>query len=276
MMKRGHNGQEAIQQMLLHMQVQVLEAELTQCWLEWKEFDYTVAYNKLYLILDGEGWLKIGDQELYPMPGQLILMPAGTIQSYSTISDRPFLKYWCHFTATVGDSEVFSWLDVPFCYDITDPAGMTDAFRELVQAHHQRTVSSRLKEKSVMLDILSRMFELAPPTIHPDKTEEMQRLSIVQQYIQNHLQEELTLEQMAATIHLHPNYFIKYFKRHFGTTAQKYLSIKRMEQAKLLLRTSSLSIKEIADATGFESANYFSKTFRKRIGYSPSEYRANI
>ncbi|MUG65645.1 AraC family transcriptional regulator [Paenibacillus campinasensis] len=276
MKKRAQNEQEAIQQMLLHMQVQVLEAEYTQCWPEWKEFDYTIDYNKLYWIVDGEGWLKIGDKELYPRPGQLILMPAGTKQSYSTISDRPFLKYWCHFTATVGDSEVFSWLDVPLVYDGLDPELMTGVFRELVQARHQKTVSSRLKEKSAVLDILSRILDRTTPAIHPDKTWEMQRLGIVQQYIQDHLHEEITLEQMAATIHLHPNYFIKYFKRHFGTTPQKYLSIKRMEQAKILLRTSTLSIKEIADATGFESANYFSKTFRQRVGYSPSEYRANM
>ncbi|MEK3734208.1 AraC family transcriptional regulator [Paenibacillus sp. FSL M8-0334] len=276
MKKRAQNEQEAIQQMLLHMQVQVLEAEYTQCWPEWKEFDYTIDYNKLYWIVDGEGWLKIGDKELYPRPGQLILMPAGTKQSYSTISDRPFLKYWCHFTATVGDSEVFSWLDVPLVYDGLDPELMTGVFCELVQARHQKTVSSRLKEKSAVLDILSRILDRTTPAIHPDKTWEMQRLAIVQQYIQDHLHEEITLEQMAATIHLHPNYFIKYFKRHFGTTPQKYLSIKRMEQAKILLRTSTLSIKEIADATGFESANYFSKTFRQRVGYSPSEYRANM
>ncbi|HAF99590.1 AraC family transcriptional regulator [Paenibacillus lactis] len=275
-MKSERSEQEAIQQMLLNMQVQILEAKKTQCWPEWRELDYTVSYNKLYFILEGEGWVKIGKEELYPKPGQLILMPARTKQSYSTISDRPFLKYWCHFSAAVGDADVFSWLDVPRCYDLEQPLEMSHLFQELVDAHHTETVAARLKEKSVMLDILSRVFSDQEPQIHSHRTGDMERLNKVQQYVKDHLHEEITLEQMAGTLHLHPNYFIKYFKRHFGITPQKYLSVKRMERAKLLLRTTSLSIKEIADATGFESANYFSKTFRKEVGYSPSEYRNNI
>ncbi|MGG3504400.1 AraC family transcriptional regulator [Paenibacillus lautus] len=275
-MKNERNEHEAIQQMLLNMQVQIWEAERTQCWPEWKEFDYTVSYNKLYFILDGEGWVKIGDEELYPVPGQLVLMPARTRQSYSVISGRPYLKYWSHFSATVGDSDVFSWLNVPYCYDLSENAEIPSLFQQLVDAHRTGTIAARLKEKSVMLDILSRVFEHQHPQIHTDKMEDLGRLHKVQQYIKNHLHEEITLEQMAGTLHLHPNYFIKYFKRHFGITPQKYLSLKRMEQAKLMLRTTPLSIKEIADATGFESANYFSKTFRKEVGYSPSEYRNNI
>ncbi|GAB6926522.1 AraC family transcriptional regulator [Paenibacillus sp. JCM 10914] len=275
-MKNEASEYEAIQQMLLNVGVQIYEAEKTQCWLDWKEFDYTLSYNKLYFILDGEGWLKIGDVEWYPTPGQLILMPARTKQSYSVISNRPYLKYWSHFSATVGDTDVFAWLDVPCCYTIADTDAMTKLFQELVDTHHTNSLAARLREKSIMLDILSRILDDSEPQIHSDKKEDMGRLHIVQQYIKDHLHEEITLEQLAGTVHLHPNYFIKYFKRHFGITPQKYLSFKRMERAKLLLRTTQSSIKEIADATGFESANYFSKTFRKEVGYSPSEYRNNI
>ena len=128
-MKNERNEHEAIQQMLLNMQVQIWEAERTQCWPEWKEFDYTVSYNKLYFILDGEGWVKIGDEELYPVPGQLVLMPARTRQSYSVISGRPYLKYWSHFSATVGDSDVFSWLNVPYCYDLSGNAEIPSLFQ---------------------------------------------------------------------------------------------------------------------------------------------------
>ncbi|WP_211749396.1 AraC family transcriptional regulator [Paenibacillus sp. Marseille-Q4541] len=267
---------EAIEEMMLHMQVQVWDAKKTQCWPEWKEYDYTVSYNKIYYILGGEGWLKIGDLELYPTPGQLVLLPAGTKQSYSTISDRPFLKYWCHFSATVGDSDVFSWLDVPICYDAMDQEVLKMLFEDLTKSHNHHSVSARLKEKSVMFDLLSRILEHQIPQIHPDKRGERSRLTAIQEYIRDHLHEEVTLEQMASVLHLHPNYFIKYFKKHFGVPPLKYLSLKRMEEAKLLLRTTSLSVKEIADATGFDTANYFSKTFRKEVGYSPSEYRSNM
>ncbi|GGG68006.1 AraC family transcriptional regulator [Paenibacillus radicis (ex Gao et al. 2016)] len=270
------NRNMAIQQMVANMQVHIWEARKQQCWPEWRDIDYTPSYNKLYYILEGEGWLKIGDHELYPTPGQLILMPAHIQQSYSTISDKPFLKHWCHFSATVGNSDVFQWLDVPYCYDSLDPAIMKELFGQLSEANMQSSVTARLKEKSVLLDILSRIIELEPIHILQNKTDEMERLSVIQQYIENHLHEEVTVERMAAVLHLHPNYFIKYFKRHFGIPPLRYMNLKRMDKAKLMLQTTSSSIKEIALSTGFDDANYFSKIFRKEVGYSPSEYRSQL
>ncbi|WP_028559572.1 AraC family transcriptional regulator [Paenibacillus pinihumi] len=273
----NHNtGNMAIQQMVANMQVQVWDANKSQCWPEWQELDYTPAYNKFYYILDGEGWLKIGDYELWPTPGQLILMPAYMQQSYSTISDRPFLKYWCHFSATVGTSDVFQWLKVPYCFDDMDPDIMATLFGELVDAYKQSSVTARLKEKSVLLDLLSRIIEQEPLQIMQSKTDEMERLSAIQQYIDSHLHEEVTVESMAAVLHLHPNYFIKYFKRHFGIPPLRYINLKRMERAKFMLQTTSASIKEIALSLGFDDANYFSKTFRRETGYRPTEYRLRM
>ncbi|MFD0959890.1 AraC family transcriptional regulator [Paenibacillus chungangensis] len=266
----------AVQDMLLNMQVQIIEANLTQCWPDWSDIDYTPAYNKLYFILDGEGWLKVEDMELYPEPGQLILMPIHTKQSYITISDKPFYKYWCHFTATAGGTDVFQWLDMPLCYGHLDRDLLEGLFRELVDARRSHALVSRLKEKSVLLHILTLIMENQPLRIGESHSKEIERLTRIQRYVDSHLQRELTVEELASVLHLHPNYFSKYFKRHFGVSPLKYVSRKRMEHAKLLLKTSSQSIKEIAQATGFEDANYFSKTFRREVGYSPTEYRVNV
>ncbi|WP_168118651.1 helix-turn-helix domain-containing protein [Paenibacillus sp. HB172176] len=266
---------QAVQDMLLHMQVQIMAAHLTQCRSNWRDIDYTPAYNKLYFILNGEGWVKIGDTELYPKPGQLILLPAGVNQSYSTISDEPFLKYWCHFTAETGQTDVFQWLDVPSCYEL-DTARMTQLFKEMAEAHTESTIAARLREKSALLQILAEMMTDQPLHIQQEQSHDMERLTSIQQYVEQHLHTEVTLEDMAATLHLHPNYFSKYFKRHFGVSPLKYVSRKKMDHAKHLLRTTSQSVKEIALATGFEDANYFSKTFRREAGLSPSEYRMNI
>ncbi|MDQ6422942.1 AraC family transcriptional regulator [Paenibacillus sp. LHD-117] len=267
---------QAARDMVLNMQVEVLEARLTQCWTGWRELDYRPAYNKLYFILEGDGWLKIGDRELYPEPGQLILMPAHKQQSYSAINDRPYYKYWCHFTAVTGQTDVFQWLDMPYCFEGLDRSVIEELFRELVAAHGDHSIAARLKEKSVLLHILSILMEAQPLRIRQSQTHEMERLTLIQQYVDEHLDQEVTLEELAEVLHLHPNYFSKYFKRHFGVPPLKYVSRKRMEHAKLLLKTTARSVKEVAAATGFDDANYFSKTFRREVGYSPSEYRLNV
>jgi len=266
----------AISDIIRNMQVHVLNAQYTQCWPEWRELDYTPAYSKLYYIVEGEGWLKINGQPFWPTPGQLFLMPAHVEQSYSAISDRPFLKYWCHFTATAGDLDFFQWLDVPYCFDSLDQTKMTALFHELFLLHQEASIPARLKEKAILLDILSQLLTASPLLIHQNRTPEIERLTIIQQYIDSHLHDEVTLEGMAAHLHLHPNYFIKYFKKHFGISPLKYVIRKKMDKAKVLLKTTTLSIKEIGARTGFDDANHFSKTFRREIGYSPTEYRTNL
>lgn len=272
----GISAGGAARDMVLNMQVEVLETRLTQCWTGWRELDYRPAYNKLYFILDGEGWIKIEDLELYPEPGQLVLMPAHKLQSFSAISDRPFRKYWCHFTAVTGQTDVFHWLDLPCCFDGIDRHLMEELFRELVAAHDDPSIAARLKEKAMLLQILSLLVEAQPLRIRQGQSQEMERLTLIQRYVDEHLDREMTVEELAEVLHLHPNYFSKYFKRHFGVPPLKYVSRKRMDHAKLLLKTTSRSIKEVAAATGFDDANYFSKTFRREVGFSPSEYRLNL
>lgn len=266
----------AARDMVLNMQVEVLEARLTQCWAGWRELDYVPPYNKLYFILDGEGWVNIEGREMFPEPGQLILLPARKQQSFSAISDRPYYKYWCHFTATTGQTDVFQWLDMPYCFEGLDSAVMERLFRELVDAHLDPSIAARLKEKAMLLQILSIMLEARPLRVRQSQSHEMERLSRIQQYVDDHLDREMTLEELAEVLHLHPNYFSKYFKRHFGMPPLKYVSRKRMDRAKQLLKTTSQSVKEVSAAIGFDDANYFSKTFRREVGFSPSEYRLNV
>ncbi|MHA6482242.1 helix-turn-helix domain-containing protein [Paenibacillus sp. strain BS8-2] len=267
----------AARDMVLNMQVEVLEARLTQCWSGWREMDYVPQHNKLYFIIEGEGWIKVDGHELYPEPGQLILLPGHKLQSFSAINDRrPYYKYWCHFTAITGQTDVFQWLDMPYCYEGMDQGVIEGLFRELVDAHSDPSIAARLKEKAMLLQILSLLMEEKPPRIRQSQSQEMERLLLIRQYVDDHLDQEMTLEELAEVLHLHPNYFSKYFKRHFGMPPLKYVSRKRMEHAKHILKTTSQSVKEVAAATGFDDANYFSKTFRREVGFSPSEYRLNV
>src|SRR6478672_10476024 len=73
----------------------------------WNDEIPACPVNRLYFIIEGEGFVKIGDHTYYPKPGELYLLPAGSDQAYGTISDHTFGKYWCHFTAKIGDLDLF-------------------------------------------------------------------------------------------------------------------------------------------------------------------------
>ncbi|NOU97853.1 helix-turn-helix domain-containing protein [Paenibacillus sp. LMG 31456] len=262
--------------LLQNLQIHVMDAHLTQCIESWRLHNFTPAYNKLYWILNGEGWIKIGDQELHPRPGQLCLLPAHSQQSYSVTSNLPYFKYWCHFTAHIGSFDLFQWLDIPLYMKVSNAEQMTTWFKELVALFHDSALTSRLREKAILLQIISCYLESVPVHMLQQRTEEMDRLDQLQRFIEHNLHKSITVEQMAKSVHFHPNYLIKYFKKHFGMPPAKYMQRKRMDKAKFLLTTTSLSMKEVAEQTGFENTNHFTKSFRKETGFPPTEYRKNV
>lgn len=92
-------------------------------------------------------------------------------------------------------------------------------------------------------------------------------------YINEHLTGTLTLEELAAQASLSPFYFSRLFKRETGFSPHSYVVAARINNARFLLKTSDISIKDICFSTGFTSESGFCTTFKKAVGCTPSEYR---
>jgi AraC-like DNA-binding protein len=98
------------------------------------------------------------------------------------------------------------------------------------------------------------------------------KINSVLSYIESHLADPMSVEELAKLVHFHPNYFMNYFKSMMGLSPIVYVNKKRLEKARRQLATSELSISDIAEGIGME-LYYFSRLFRKQTGMSPSEYR---
>ena len=95
-------------------------------------------------------------------------------------------------------------------------------------------------------------------------------------YISQHLTEELTVANIAASLYITPNYFSRLFKRITKEGCNEYIVRKRIEKAKSLLETTSLKTGRIAMMVGYRDTNYFSLAFKKHTGKSPTKYREEI
>jgi AraC-like DNA-binding protein len=84
----------------------------------------------------------------------------------------------------------------------------------------------------------------------------------------------LTLASMAHAAHLSTFHFARAFTKAYGETPRTYLTRRRIERAKDLLRAANLTITEICFLVGFESVGSFSSRFRDLVGTSPTEYRS--
>ncbi|WP_024295866.1 response regulator [Lacrimispora indolis] len=104
------------------------------------------------------------------------------------------------------------------------------------------------------------------------KTYKAHVITNVQKYINNHISEKLTLNEVAGVFGLSPNYLSILFKKNCRVGFSEYIAQAKVNRAKALLMEQDMKIYEAADQLGFESAFYFSKVFKKVTGLSPREF----
>lgn len=98
-------------------------------------------------------------------------------------------------------------------------------------------------------------------------------LKRVRTYIEGHLAERMSIEQLAAVAGLSVFHFARAFKQSQGTTPHEYLVDRRVAHARTLLKETDAPLSEIALASGFADQSHFARQFKKRIGISPRSFR---
>src|ERR1035438_7497098 len=96
------------------------------------------------------------------------------------------------------------------------------------------------------------------------------------EFIQEHQTENLRLGHVAKAVNTSTFYFCKMFKKVTGINFTDYLSRVRIEKSKNLLLNPNLRVSEIAFEVGFQSLTHFNRVFKKILGQSPTEYRAQL
>lgn len=92
-------------------------------------------------------------------------------------------------------------------------------------------------------------------------------------FIDDHLYEDVSLAHAAQELSVNPAYLSRLFKQERGITFMEHLTSRKIEEAKRLLRDTTLYSYEIADRLGYRNSQYFSRLFKSRTGQTPQEYR---
>jgi AraC family transcriptional regulator len=119
---------------------------------------------------------------------------------------------------------------------------------------------------------------LAPgqPTHRRDGALSRAKLCAVIEYVEEHLDASLTLEQMAAVAHLSAYHFARQFKVATGQPPHQYVIARRVERAEHLLQQDrDLSLAEIAACAGFSDQSHFSHHFKRLLGVTPGRFRTS-
>ncbi|WP_281888786.1 AraC family transcriptional regulator [Paenibacillus sp. YYML68] len=262
---------------LSQLRVSLITSRYATTPLTWRASPSELEFNKLYYIRDGEGCVTINDKTYYPRRGDLLFIPEGCIHGYSLENQKPYTKYWCHFTANIGSQPLAAVCSFPSLLQVeegTSAQQLEHLFDRLIEAERSPDPCAPILTQSVLLELVYFYLQtVGPEQLTARPLETYTDMSSLLPYIDQHLGSKLTLQQLADIVNVHPNYMVRLFKAQFGFTPIQYLNLQRIRAAKELLMLGKLSIKTVAEQTGFESPYYFTQVFKKHTGLTPTEFR---
>lgn len=151
------------------------------------------------------------------------------------------------------------------CDYILKPVDPDDVERAIRRAAAQGEAQRQLEALAASAPLLD-----SPDSL--DKTAVL--MAKVKKYLQhNYMICDISLDSVSAMLNLSASYFSALFKRTFQVNFLDYLTELRMDAAKELLRDPLRSTAEVANMVGYESANYFTRAFKKKVGMTPTDYR---
>ena len=189
--------------------------------------------------------------------------------SYRTDPERPWTIYW----VIVSGAQMEYLLDIlglksddPFVV-LREPKKMQSTLSTLFEKTCRESLADKMESMSLLYSVFSLLAE--------NRTCLSRNAYVARalDHISQHYAEALSVQDMAAMLHLNTSYFSRLFKAETGLPPVRFITTFRVKMAEYHLRHSSLPLTEIAGMVGFSDSLYFSRAFKRCTGVSPSAYR---
>ena len=133
----------------------------------------------------------------------------------------------------------------------------------------KREISPALLEH-IICDFIKNIHALIEQDGNPEETQHL--VKKIDEHLQEHYQDQITLEHLGALINRNPAYISRLYKQQTGLNIKDRLRSIRIAAARQLLERGTMSVKEVAFTVGFSDPNYFSTVFKKETGLSATDY----
>ena len=171
---------------------------------------------------------------------------------------------------------------VDFVFGEQDFNHVLAMLQHLTALHQERKLGTMERIRGALLELIGFTVERYADELQAlsgrrvymqGRTDALRR---VLKFIDEQLQRDISLNEVAEAAFLSPNYLSQLLKKQTGMAFVEWLTARRMERAQHLLSHTSERIFAVANAVGFADEAYFTRRFRQRFGQSPSEYRKGM
>ena len=244
---------------------------------------HQIEYEIFYL---DEGSVEFGleDSVMTVKAGDVIFMHPGTNHYVKKIEG---IKY--HYYAMVFDSSVLGNQGEPIRNTLDSirvsryiklPDAVLMKLRDASNFSREKTFGHELFVKSVLFDIIScvlltNQYVEISESIRTEKGHTVNAIDVTISYIRDHYRENISLDDVLKITSYSKSHFIRLFKKNMGMNLTDYINKYRIEKSCLDLIYTSKNVTEIATENGFNTVQYFSKTFKSYMKCTPKQYQRN-
>ena len=232
-------------------------------------------YQLLY-ITEGEGIFNSAHAKDIPLKaGDLFLLFPGEWHTYHPTGKNGWKSYWIGFKGkNVDDRVKAGFLSVykPI-YHVCFSADIFRLYEEAYKRAQEEAPYSQQILAGIVNHLVGLMYALERSMELSKDHTRVDMINLARLRIRESLEVDLTIQQVAEELGVSYSNFRKLFKEFTGISPALYQQDLRLQRAKELLATTTLSIKEIAYRLRFDSPDYFSSKFKIKTGKKPSEFR---
>jgi len=283
------------------------------CKSNWKLKPRIINDYEIIFVYKGEATFYIEEKEYHMYPGEVIVIPPNKLHSAETYSNNSCRFYYVHFYPNMKMIELnnqqvneeillikdllvensqrvfFKLPDINYKKIIMHPKITLGKYEDEIftiieKALYERNhlsvnskflISLYISEIFVILTRIS--LESFKFNIKLSSEGELNRFvqdAII--FIENNLSNPLSVNEISKHMDITPQYLIRLFNQKLGQSPIQYINHLRIEKSKYLIRTTSLTFKEICYSIGMENPHYFSRLFKKLEGITPSDFKKRM
>ncbi len=245
-----------------------------------KSFAETVATGRvlrefqIVYITAGEGWFEDSlHSKRQIQAGDIFILFPGIKHAYSPSKETGWQEYWVGFS---GDHAMRLYEN-----GLLDPKEslqhiginrelMAD-YEQIVQLCREQTPGFQIRLGALVMQLLAHIHTTTAKAQTSNIDSETVRTA--RSIMMLHLEAGIEVEELALQAGVSYNHLLEIFRKYTGLTPYNYFLQLRIHYAKKLLQEKEISVKEVAARMNFENQYYFSRLFKRKTGYSPTQWR---
>ncbi len=223
----------------------------------------TSKYFIFEYVMDGRGEILFDGEWHRLSPGDTYIIHKNTVRNYRSDPECPLEKIWVSFSSNYVDSM------------LADCGINAGVYRADVRGYFEYILRTAYSEDTVREKVFKVAGAINGIIMEIAKTAKFRadEFSEIKSSVLELLYQKGSLDEIASRFFMSKSNLIRVFKKHTGTTPYKFLIDEKIRISKVLLKTTNMSVRTIAEHLSFTDEHYFSFVFKEKTGKKPLEYR---